>query len=244
VNRVIIEVTLRQLVGRRRTLLMALLALIPVGLALLFRANAEGERPDEFTVDMLNVIVISALLPLIALIFGTAALGAEIEDGTAVYLLAKPLPRPTIIVSKLVVAFLITAVMVVPATLVSSLIVLDGFDSTRLVAAFTLAVLAGSLVYTCLFMMLSVMTSRALIAGLVYVFLWEGLVAGLFRGVRVFSVRQYTLGIADAITTVRRSVFEARLGGAEALILAVVVAVAATVLATRRLQRYEVGEAG
>jgi hypothetical protein len=34
------------------------------------------------------------------------------------------------------------------------------------------------------------------------------------------------------------------LGGAEALMLAVVVAVAATILATRRLQRYEIGDAG
>ena len=32
-------------------------------------------------------------MPLVALIFGTAAIGSEIEDGTAVYLIVKPIPR-------------------------------------------------------------------------------------------------------------------------------------------------------
>ena len=29
-------------------------------------------------------------MPLLALVFGTAALGSELEDGTAVYLMIKP----------------------------------------------------------------------------------------------------------------------------------------------------------
>ena len=32
-------------------------------------------------------------MPLVALIVGTAAIGSEIEDGTAVYLMVKPIPR-------------------------------------------------------------------------------------------------------------------------------------------------------
>ena len=51
--------------------------------------------------------------------------------------------------------------------------------------------------------MLSVVTSRALIAGLIYVFIWEGLVNGLFAGTRLLSVRHYTLGVADSIVTFR-----------------------------------------
>ncbi len=34
-------------------------------------------------------IIIATVLPLIALVFGTSALGSELEEGTIVYLLAK-----------------------------------------------------------------------------------------------------------------------------------------------------------
>ena len=48
-------------------------------------------------------------MPLVALIFGTAALGSEIEDGTAVYLLIKPIPRWQIALAKILVAAGLTA---------------------------------------------------------------------------------------------------------------------------------------
>ena len=44
------------------------------------------------------------MVPLIALIAGTGALGPEIDDGSIVYLLAKPLPRREIVFTKLAVA--------------------------------------------------------------------------------------------------------------------------------------------
>ena len=43
-------------------------------------------------------------MPLVALIIGTAALGSEIEDGTAVYLMIKPIPRWRIALAKIIVA--------------------------------------------------------------------------------------------------------------------------------------------
>ena len=53
-------------------------------------------------------------MPLVALIIGTAAIGSEIDDGTAVYLIVKPIPRWRIALSKMVVAAGLTAAMVVP----------------------------------------------------------------------------------------------------------------------------------
>ena len=42
---------------------------------------------------MLDTLVVRTVMPLVALIVGTAALGSEIEDGTAVYLMVKPIAR-------------------------------------------------------------------------------------------------------------------------------------------------------
>ncbi len=47
---------------------------------------------------------LAVVLPVIALIVGTGVLGSEIDDGTLAHILAKPLPRREIVISKLVVA--------------------------------------------------------------------------------------------------------------------------------------------
>ncbi|MBE0611264.1 MAG: hypothetical protein IH609_17920, partial [Dehalococcoidia bacterium] len=94
-----------------------------------------------------------------------------------------------------------------------------------------------------LFMWLSVLTSRALIVGLLYVFIWEGVITRLFAGVRFLSVRQYTLGIADTVVDVPARVFNPRLGEMEAIALATVATAVTVYLAVRRLRRWEIGEA-
>ena len=90
--------------------------------------------------------------------------------------------------------------------------------------------------------MLSVVTSRALIAGLVYVFIWEGLINGLFAGTRLLSVRHYTLGVADIFVDLPRSVFDAKLGPVAAVVLMIAVGGGSVWYAIRRLQRFEIGE--
>ena len=68
-------------------LLLVLLAGLPVLIALLVRVS--GGRPDADRV--LDTLVVRTVMPLVALVLGTAALGSEIEDGTAVYLMVKPI---------------------------------------------------------------------------------------------------------------------------------------------------------
>ncbi len=60
---------------------MALLAAMPILLGLLVRAN-DNDLSLRILGQTLDGIVIRTVLPLIALVFGTAALGAELDDGT------------------------------------------------------------------------------------------------------------------------------------------------------------------
>ena len=50
---------------------------------------------------MLVGLGLAVVLPVIALIVGTGVLGAEIDDGTIVHILTKPLPRWQIVLPKL-----------------------------------------------------------------------------------------------------------------------------------------------
>jgi ABC-2 type transport system permease protein len=195
--RTIVELTLRALVGRRRTVLIAILAWLPVLLGILVRLG--GGRPDAS--QILDALVIRTVCPLVALVVGTGAIGSEIEDGTLVFQLVKPVPRWLTAAAKAAVAAFLTTVLIVPPVVVTGLL-LGGFGagSIQTSIGFAIAALIGGTAYAVGFTALGVVTSRALIVGLGYTLIWEGILAGILEGTRFLSVRQATLGVASALT--------------------------------------------
>ena len=233
----------RQLLGQRRILFPVLLTLVPVILAVIERAGT-GDSAAAGAADVLGPWVAAALLPLTTLILATSALGSEIEDGTAVYLLAKPIPRWRILAGKLLAAWGAAAVIVIAAAAVSGAIVLAGESGWNVLGGFVVALLAGTLAYSAIFLMLSLLTSRALLAGLAYVFVWEWIMTGIAPGVQRASIGEYTLGIADFVSGAPASVIDAELGGVLSIILMAVVSAVAVAVAARRLARFQLsGEA-
>ena len=241
----IVGVTFRSLLSRRRSLLVLIFVVIPVVLAAFARMVGVMEDPNGIATVFLDTFVVHVVLPLVALLFGTAALGSEIDDGTIVYLLAKPIPRWEIVAAKLLVAEVATVVLMVPSTLAAGLILLAGIPGadTSLAWGYTVGVAVGAVVYVAIFVAMSVLTSRALVLGLGYILIWEGFLAGLFAGTKNLSVREYTLSIAQAVAG--RDVSDAApLAVGLAVPLAIVVTVAAVAIAIRRLGSFEVKESG
>ena len=103
-------ITARGLLGRRRFLLLFPLPILLVGLAALSRGF--GVTSSEWGPAVIYGLGFAVVLPVVALIVGTGVLGAEIDDGTIVHILSKPLPRWRIILPKLLVATAVTAVTV------------------------------------------------------------------------------------------------------------------------------------
>ncbi len=236
------SLTFRALFNRRRTLLLGLLGGLIVVVAVVYRlsASADAEALD-FTGRLLANFGVAVLLPLVAVIVGTAALGSELDDGTIVYLLAKPIPRSVIVFVKLAVAWLVTALLVTLPILLAGVIGSGGDPGLGI--GYGLAALLGALEYTAVFLALSLVTSRALVIGLAYVVVWEGVLAGLFAGTRIVSIRQHVLAVADALTGEGgvASELDLRTG----LLVGGIVTIAAIVLAVRRLSTVELrGETG
>ena len=90
----LVDVTTRGLLGRRRILLVGLLALAPVGVAAVLVIGGTVGTTAQITRELYDSLVMTTVLPLVALILGTTAIGAEIDDGTVVHLLAKPVDAP------------------------------------------------------------------------------------------------------------------------------------------------------
>jgi ABC-2 type transport system permease protein len=224
--------TFRALVNRRRTIGLVLFAALPVVTALLGRIA--GSRGD--VEELLGGSVVAVCLPLIALVFGVSALGTELEDGTAIYILSKPVPRWRIVLAKAAVAGLLTIALVLPATVIAGVV---GRVATGDTFAFGVAVVAGALAYTALFVALSVLTSRALIVGLAYVLVWEGIMSGLLEGTLFLSIREATTAVAVALSA-NPFLEESALDLQTAIIVLVGAVLGGLALASLRLASYEV----
>ncbi|MFI5293226.1 MAG: ABC transporter permease subunit, partial [Candidatus Limnocylindrales bacterium] len=165
----LVTVTLRGLLGRRRLVLMLLLVALPVLLALLARVS--GGRPDPERV--IDTLIVRFVMPLVGLIVGTSVIGSEVEDGTAVFLMIKPIARRWIVLASALVAAGLTAVLVVPSVVLTGLLTSGlGTSSITVTFAFAIAALVGGIAYSSAFLALSTVTSRALVIGLVYTLIW------------------------------------------------------------------------
>ncbi len=194
-NATIVRLGLRAVFGRSRGLLLIVLPLVLLALAVLVRVFAgTGQGNAESITQLLGVGVV---LPLVALIATSSLLGPETDDGSIAYLLAKPVSRLSIVTSKLVVAMGCVVVCAVLPMVVAAL-VLDP-DGGRLWSGYALGSLAGGAAYCVAFTVLSLLTRHAVVLGLVYVLIWEGVLGGLLDGIRWVSVARWVQSIADGV---------------------------------------------
>jgi ABC-2 type transport system permease protein len=234
---VISQVTIRALLGRRRTIILLLLAGLPVLIALLARLGS-GRLDDAL--EAILELGVRSVLPLTALVFGTSALGSEIEDGTAVYVIAKPIPRWQIAAAKIFVAGLLAAALNAASALLTGLLI-GGGDPASLATtvAFAVGMSVAAFAYSALFVALSLVTGRALIVGLLYTLVWEGILAGILEGTRLFSIREATVAIVGALAPDTASI-EVGLDLSTALVLIALVIAGGFALSTSRLRSFEV----
>lgn len=234
----IAKVTLRQLLGRRRTLLLVLLAALPVLLAVAFRL-ADQTDVERFTRRIFDTISMTILLPLVAILFGSGAFGSEIDDGTIVYLLAKPVPRWILVAAKALSAMAVAILLTGVSTALAGFIDLlpAGNDGVLATEAQLLAMVVGSACYVSLFLALSLFTRRALVIGIGYMLVWEGALSFMLPGIANLSIRQYSLGAAKAVYNLPLQ--EARLSAETGFLLAAVLVAVSLSLAVWRLMRFE-----
>lgn len=231
----IMALTVRQLLSRGRLIVLGLIVVLPPFLAALFAASDSTASSRQFLSQLCDGLVLTTVLPIVALVVGGAALGNEVEDGTLIYLMMKPVPRWQIIAAKLIVSVVIVAVLMAISVLAATLFAGRDADTLRVGLAFIAGSMAGAVAYTALFVYLGLVTSRTLVVGLLYAFLWEGAITALFAGLRTISIRQYSRGTAAALAGLPANILDVKLSAGGALIGVAVVTVATFVLAIRRL---------
>ena len=231
ISRTIVRLGVRSVFGRWRGVLLLVLPLVLVAVAVLVRVLV-GEDPlgARNTLEALGLVVI---VPLIALLATSGLLAPEIDDGSVSYLLSKPISRYTIVLSKLVVAAACVVVFAAVPMLVAGLVMLPSSPSLGL--GFAVGSVAGGLAYCALFALFSVMTRHAVVIGLVYLLIWEGLLGGLLDGIRWLSITRWSEAVIGELAGVD---LVDDLPLLYAVIATAVVLVAGTWLTGRRLRAF------
>lgn len=233
-NGTVASITLRATLGRKRALLFGVPAVILILVTLILKASHPAA--STWRSMILGDFGFTVVVPLTALIIGCTVLGAEIDDGSIVHLLATPVRRSAVILTKFVVATALTMVLAGGSELVAGLIATGG--ATRLALGVFVGALAGSVMYNAVFIMISVVTTRAIAWGLLYALIWEGVLGNLVAGARLLSVGQYSLGIANSIA--HEPGLTAALGLPTAVGMGVAVTAITLVIAARRLASFTI----
>jgi len=228
-NLTIARLSLQALLGRRRGLVLVLIPGLLVGLAVLVRALTD----PGVGYDIVGNLGFTLALPIVALLAAGAVLGPEVDDGSIVYLLAKPVSRHVVALSKYAVAWVATMGLGALPLLVSGL-VLDASEPGQAFGWFVAGVVAGT-TYTALFLALASVTRHAVVAGLLFVLLWEGLLGNLFTGIRWVAIGAWGRETGAAVSDLLES---SGTGLTYAVIAAVLVTGASVWFAGDRLRSF------
>lgn len=190
----IVRVTTRQVVGGRRWVVLGLVALLPAIVMWFASSNLGESGAIERYNDAPLVILFLLVLPIVALLLGSSALGDERRDGTLSFLLLRPVRRSTIAAAKLTGAWLVTTVIAGLAGVLASTVLAIRAGTWVTLVPTLVGVAICAACYTAVFLVLGHLTSRAVLIGLVYVFIWESGIS--FAAPSLANISLFRIGLS------------------------------------------------
>ncbi|MGH8869327.1 MAG: ABC transporter permease subunit [Actinomycetes bacterium] len=234
-------ITLRALLSRGRT---AALALVPLAVAIVAVVVGTTEREDtDALIDAWGGLTGRLLVPLVVafttLVLAVSAIADDRDDGTLLLLTATCTPRWSIITQKGLAAWVGTVVLTAPATAACALLGAWTGLGGEAVAATVIAAVLTALAYVGPFLLLSLLTHRAVLVGAVYIVLWEGSVANFAKSADSLSVAAYGRVLIADVLAGRTELTAADVGTGAAAVVLVLIGVLGVAVASWLLPRTE-----
>ncbi len=233
----VFSLTVRQLSGRWRLIVLTVLAALPVFFTAVVLRSDSAPFIDEFELIVVSTMLAGSIAPLIVVAIATAAFANEVEDRTLANLTLAPIPRWQIVIPKLAAAIAVAGPFILASAFLTSWIAYNHDPVATL--ATTVAALAGLLMYSALFVWLGLVARQAIGFGLLYIVLWEGFFSRYVSGIRFLSIRHYALALMHGLDP-RRFVADAHVGLVTAVVVPAVVCALFVWLSSRRLRTMDV----
>ena len=143
------------------------------------------------------------IVPIVSLVFAAASLGDARDDGTLVYLWLRPIDRAPLVAAAALASATVSVPLCVVPTVLGGWLATDFVAGSGSVALGALAAAAlGTLAYSCLFVLLGLLFRKAVLWGIAYILLWEGLAVGLGDFAERLSLRGYARSLLSQIADI------------------------------------------
>jgi ABC-type transport system involved in multi-copper enzyme maturation permease subunit len=181
------RISLRRTLWSRQTVISLLLLALAAIVVKAWSRHHGGT--EEFCREVVLLIFVPFLLPIFCLCFASPSIAADRDDRTLVYLLATPLPRPLVYLSK--VAAALGPALVWSMGSWALLCWLASGAGRSLFRPLCPAILLSTLAYVALFCLLSATMRRAILVSLLYALFLEAFLGNMPGMVKRLTVSFY-----------------------------------------------------
>ncbi len=195
--------TLRQILGQRKLALALAILLCPTVVVVLVRGFGHGRATRE-TWEMyhflMQFVLLMLLMPLIAMLYGTAVIGAEVEQRTLAYLTTRRLHRGSLLLVRFSVTwFVVSALYALAMLALHASVTLNAPEAfirdthtpwapARDLCVYLVLAPAGAAAFLAVFTLISLLSSRPLIVATIYVAVFELVLGNLPAPVQRLSI--------------------------------------------------------
>ena len=194
-----IKFSLKKILFSKR--IIAVIAIIGfISAIMIYASTLDVDRLSQGA-NLLDTLILSFFIPIVTMFYGSSILRDDIEDQSITQVLTCPLSRTSTYI-------LYYISLIISLAVITSLITLSGFlafflplkiDADALSILLNMVVLSilGSIVYSSLFLTVSVLLEKSIYFGLFYAFIWEGFIGSIPGRIQEFSIKHYIRSIAS-----------------------------------------------
>ncbi|MCJ7489181.1 MAG: ABC transporter permease [Thermoplasmata archaeon] len=158
-------------------------------------AGTQGLDSLENGTDLMDRLILFFFMPLIAMIYGSSLIRDEIDDMSITHVATAPLDRVYSYIGyyiPLVIAVTVSVIVIATAGFLAFFVQHDiGAEAVEIYCEFAILIVLGSIVYSSLFLTISVVFKKPVFFGLFYAFVWEGMIGSLPGVIQKVSVKHY-----------------------------------------------------
>jgi len=203
--------SLGELLWSPRTLAMIGLAATPLGLALAYRVALALRLTESGGAGVFSTLVSGVFFPFVApmlsLVYASGVVRDDLEAGTMPYFLTRPLSRSSFLSGKMLASFTMGLALVLPSLVLVYYVVVSPSGWGEVGARFPglarntgIAVL-GLAAYNGIFALAGTVLKRPLLAGLFFIYGWQGVASFVPGRARLATVAHYMSSLTPGFSS-------------------------------------------
>jgi len=196
----IFKYSARKILFNKRWLITLLMILLAAGI--MGYAGSRDIDALDYGADFMDIMILSFMMPIIAMIHGASLIRNEIDDKSITQVITAPLDRR--------IAYLgYYVALAVSLSMIMLLINVAGWlafflqkgvsaDSLAILASMSAMSVIGALVYSALFLAVGTIFSKPVYFSLFYAFVWEAFIGSVPGAISHYTVKHFVRSLGSA----------------------------------------------